>query len=326
MKKNSTKKRIHKKFDNKKKKRSTARNIMHGGASEGVSEGVSEFQQIQPTSGLNSIEAKHPGFIGPATTYITNVGNNAMNHLPMVDNIKNTLSNILETLKNPEMRENIRNIIGEGATTLAIGLQASQPAIDQLISSVVEAIEKSANKIGNASVNVFMNTLEEIPGPGIFIGTIRSLDTIVKTIQSLVNAGSEVITANADTISEITEKIQQIKSQLMNKVQALSSKTDVLSRMTNNIPNPINFSNSMPSPMSMAATAKSMGINSINSINSNDISKQLDIKKNIVKQLGGSISEFHDSTLHPRNIIKNKKKHRGGSMTSYYLRSHYHAQ
>jgi hypothetical protein len=42
----------------------------------------------------------------------------------------------------------------------------------------------------------------------------------------------------------------------------------------------------------------------------NDISKQLYLKKKILKQLGGSISEFHDSTLHPRRLVKTFKRKR----------------
>ena len=292
------------------------------------------------------IEAKHPGIIGPASAYATELGNNLASRIPFTDNIKSTLNGILQTLKDPEMRQNIRNIVGEGATTLAIGLEASQPAIDKVFSSIVDAIEKSTEKIANASISVFMNTAEEVPGIGIFIGTIRSLDTIVKTIQSLVNAGSEVIIANADAVSEITERIQQIKSQLLNKVNALSTKADNLSQMTGAIPDNLagNFANNLAGNLTNKLnTAQGNMMSSLNSkieskmpsfpmpptasmplqqaahaaqvagggLSINNISKQLYLKKKILKQLGGSISEFHDSTLHPRRLVKTfKRKHR----------------
>lgn len=336
------KKNITKKMKIKPKTKKTR--VIRGGLTQMPLANVMSTIPAVPDIISDRIEAKHPGVIGPASAYATQIGNNIASRIPFTDNIKNTLNGILQTLKDPEMRQNIRNIVGEGATTLAIGLDASQPAIDKVFSSIVDAIEKSTEKIANASVSVFMNTAEEIPGIGIFIGTIRSLDTIVKTIQSLVNAGSEVIIANADAVSEITERIQQIKSQLLNKVNALSTKADNLSQMTGNISDNLagNFAGNIASNLTNKLnTAQGNMMSSLNSkieskmpsfpmppitsmpvqqsagggLSVNDISKKIYLKKKILKNLGGSISEFHDSTLHPRRLAKTFKRKHGHDKT-----------
>lgn len=206
----------------------------------------------------------HPGFLGPATNLVKNTASSmaskaisgASNFLGVditnKDQVNSALEREISVLSDPKIREKMQEVIRKEAEVLAAGLQASQPAINQLVNTTTEAIEKSANKIGNAGVNIALNTLEEIPMLGILVGTIRSLDKAVQAAESVVDAGSEIVASSGDALGEVAKNI-----------------------------------------------------------NDSSLNKQIKEKSQLLNKVGGSIADFHDSTLNPRKIIsKNKNKTR----------------
>jgi len=208
----------------------------------------------------------HPGLIGPAMKLIGNATNkvastaiSSASKLLGVDlaskaDVNGALKKELAILSDPQTRENIKKVISEGAKTFAIGLNAAQPAVNQLLKTTTDAIKKTGDKVGKAGVDIAMNTLEEIPGVGVVIGTIRSVDKAAQAAQSVANAGSEILTATGDTVNQVTKNIE-------------------------NVNNNMNL----------------------------DLNKNLQetFKKNtnIQEMVGGSISQFHDSTLNPEKFL-----------------------
>jgi len=265
----------------------------------------------------NEIKATHPGLIGPAMNFISNTTSTlASNAISRANNllgfditnkssINDEFKKATEILSDAQMRENIKNVISEGAQTLAIGLEAAKPAINQFVETTTEAVEKSASKIGKAGVSIALNTLEEIPVAGIVVGTIRSLDKAAQAAQSVFNAGSEIITASGDAANQIAKNIENASH--LNMLPQIPNQIPNISNQMPNIANQIpNISNQMPNIA-----------NQFQNITSKipDIQKQMQNKlrekTNILNKVGGSIAEFHDSTLNPdRFLIKNGGKTR----------------
>jgi hypothetical protein len=242
------------------------------------------------------IKATHPGLIGPAMNFISNTTNKlASNTITGASNllgvditnkssINDEFKKATEILSDSQMRENIKNIISEGAQTLAIGLEAAKPAINQFVETTTDAVEKSASKIGKAGVSIALNTLEEIPVAGIVVGTIRSLDKAAQAAQSVFNAGSEIITASGDAANQIAKNIENASN-----LKMLPQIPNQISNIAKQLPN---ITNKIP-----------------------DIQKQMQNKlrekTQILNKVGGSIAEFHDSTLNPdRFLLQNGGKTR----------------
>jgi len=204
------------------------------------------------------IAQKHPGIVGPALNLAGNMANNVASqgikgaslllgvNLENKDAVNNSLEKLKKTLSDPETLSNIKQVVGDGAKVFAASIEASKPAISKLVSTTTDAISKSSEKIGNAGVNIVMNTLEEIPGVGIIVGTARSADKAGQAVQSLFNAGSEIVAASGDAVNQIARNMADVKKSLQ---------------------------------------------------------KTMEEKTSISKQLGGSIAEFHNSTLNPEKFI-----------------------
>jgi len=181
-----------------------------------------------------SNENEHPGIIGPAIKVAKNLANNAasiafsgINSLTGVnienpDSANNALENAYNTLSNPETKENIKRVVGEGAQVAAIALEASGPAINKFMEKTTDALEKSADRLGKAAVSIALNTAEEIPGVGVVIGTVRSLDKGAQAMQSVFNAFSDTATAAGEAGSEIKNRYNAVQEQ-MNGIANLSN-------------------------------------------------------------------------------------------------------
>lgn len=234
------------------------------------------------------IKNSHTGIVGPATNLIGNVANNIASKaisgassllkidLANKEDVNNALEKQVKILSDPKTREHIGEVIGEGAEVLAESLKASQPAINQLVETTTEAVEKSGTKIGKAAVNIIANTLEEIPMLGILVGTIRSVDKAVEAGQSIVNAGSEIVTASGDTLNQITQNIAEVTKDLNTKIPSLKIPTSI-----NDVQNKLKVPDAI-----------------------NNAKGKMKEKTDLLKKVGGSISDFHDSTLNPGKFIQ----------------------
>jgi hypothetical protein len=130
------------------------------------------------------------------------------------------LDEIKEVISSPETAEKVNEIVGEAAVVGAVALEAAEPFTKPLIDKSVELAEETGNKMGKAGVNIILNTIEEIPGIGIFVGTVRSLNTAALTGLSALDATNEVIDKTSDTIKATSRNFEDL----------LDEKTAVLKR------------------------------------------------------------------------------------------------
>lgn len=130
------------------------------------------------------------------------------------------LDEIKEVISSPENVEKVNEIIGEAAVVGAVALEAAEPFTKPLIDKSLELAEETGNKMGKAGVNIILNTIEEIPGVGVFVGTIRSLNTAALTGLSVVDTTNEVIDKTSDTIKASSRNFEDL----------LDEKTAVLKR------------------------------------------------------------------------------------------------
>ena len=318
------------------------------------------------TSKLRGGQAQttHPGFIGPALNLVSNVASGVSSaaitgasklmgvDLTNKDEVNSALQKEIKILSDPETRENIKKVIGEGAQTLAVGLEAAKPAINKFVETTTEAIEKSAKKIGDASVSVALNTLEEIPMVGVLVGTIRSADKATQAAQSIFNAGSEIVAASGDVVGQVTKSINNktntiaptfssmkeglgssIKDRLGPSISSMKERLGPsISSMTGELTNKFG-----PSISNMRGELTNKFGPSISSfkdkLNSNQTFQQMKDKFNektkLLNKIGGSISDFHDSTINPEKFIlqkggKNKTKQMRAAVSKNYSRKSRH--
>jgi len=239
------------------------------------------------------IQAEHPGIVGPAVNLVSGTANNVASaaitgasnllgvNLASKDSVNNALEKEIKILSDPETKEHIQEVIGEGAQVLATGLEAAQPAINQLVETTSEAVEKSAEKIGNAGINIALNTLEEVPMLGVLVGTIRSFDKAISAGQSVVNAGSEIITAESDAVNQITQNIAEATKKF---VPELPNTDDLKDKMLSKLPE-------VPKIPDVKGELEKKMKDKVNE------------KTKILNNVGGSIAEFHDSTLNPNKLL-----------------------
>jgi uncharacterized phage infection (PIP) family protein YhgE len=130
-------------------------------------------------------------------------------------------------LTDPNLAENNKEKIDEitkNAVEIGtVALEAAAPFTDKLIDETVDAGGHAVSKMGEAGVKVLLNTAEEIPGVGIVIGTLRSLDAVGQAVLSSVNAGSEVVESASDTINASVKNFDRLieeKENTENRVKA----------------------------------------------------------------------------------------------------------
>jgi len=259
------------------------------------------------------IQSEHPGIVGPAVNLVSSTANNVASaaitgasdllgvNLASKDSVNNALEKEIKVLSDPETKEHIQEVIGEGAQVLATGLEAAQPAINQLVETTTEAVEKSAEKIGNAGINIALNTLEEVPMLGVLVGTIRSFDKAISAGQSVVNAGSEIITAESDAVNQITQNIAEATKKFVPKLpNADDLKDKMLSKLPEvpKLPNTDDLKDKMLSKLPEVPK-----IPDVKGELEKKMKNKVNEKTKILNNVGGSIAEFHDSTLNPNKLL-----------------------
>jgi hypothetical protein len=247
-------------------------------------------QEAKQEQLAEEIQGEHPGLVGPAVNLVSSTANNVASaaitgasnllgvNLASTDSVNNALEKEIKVLSDPETKEHIQEVIGEGAQVLATGLEAAQPAINQLVETTTEAVEKSAEKIGNAGINIALNTLEEIPMLGVLVGTIRSVDKAIAAGQSVINAGSEIVTASGDAVNQVTQNIENASQKIVPDAPEIPNTDDLKAQALSKLPD-------VKGDLTKKMTDK------------------VKEKTQILNKVGGSIAEFHDSTLNPEKFL-----------------------
>jgi hypothetical protein len=141
------------------------------------------------------------------------------------EQFKRRLEELKIILNDPKNKELMKETIANFAQVGVVALEAAEPFMDKLVSDIFDKLTIMGNEFGEAGVKIGLNTLEEIPGYGIIIGTIRSASNAAEAVIASTNTASEIVTITADTTN----------ASLQNFDKLLKEKGDLLARTTESI-------------------------------------------------------------------------------------------
>jgi hypothetical protein len=142
-----------------------------------------------------------------------------------VEAAKHVLEAANEKLNNPKFVEDVAEAAKNASNTAAKMVEAATPAINQAIDKASVIGTKVASKVGEAAVNVTLNTAQAIPGPGALIGLVRDADKLATAGEAIIEAGAESVTTFADTLKKAEEAI----------MKKMSETSTVTGRITDNM-------------------------------------------------------------------------------------------
>ena len=148
------------------------------------------------------------------------------------EQLKERLEDLKKVFDDPKNKE----LIGEVAANLSevgvVALTAASPFITKLFEETTEKVKLIGSEFGETGVKVAMNTLGEIPGYGIIVGTVRSANNIGEAMLASTNATAEVVTTASDTLNasmQTFDKLIKEKGDLINRT------TDSINKFSENM-------------------------------------------------------------------------------------------
>ena len=157
------------------------------------------------------------------------------------EKFKERIEELKVLLNDPKNKELMREVAANFAQVGVVALDAARPFIDDLINEIFVKLKVVGNEFGEAGVKIALNTLEEIPGYGVIIGTIRSASNAAEAVLASSNALSEVVTKTSDTINASVQNFDKL----------LKEKGDLINRTNESINK---FSENMKSMPATGAT------------------------------------------------------------------------
>jgi hypothetical protein len=151
------------------------------------------------------------------------------------------LEELKMVLNDPKNKELMKEIVANFAQVGIVALEAAEPFMNKLISDIFEKLTIMGNEFGEAGIKIGLNTLEEIPGYGIIIGTIRSVSNAAEAVIASSNTASEIMTIAADTTNA---SLQNFDKLLKEKGDLLARTTESINQFSENIKN---MPNNIPS-------------------------------------------------------------------------------
>lgn len=149
------------------------------------------------------------------------------------------LEEIKVLLNDPKNKELMREVVVNLAEVGIVALDAAKPFIDDLITEIFEKLKVVGNEFGEAGVKIALNTLEEIPGYGVIIGTIRSTSNAAEAVLASSNAFSEVVTKTSDTVNASVQnfdKLMKEKGDLINRTtESINKFSENMKTMPTNV-------------------------------------------------------------------------------------------
>jgi hypothetical protein len=148
------------------------------------------------------------------------------------EKFKQRVEELKVLLNNPENKELMTEVLANSAQIGVVALDASRPFIDDLITEIFEKLKVVGNEFGEAGVKIALNTLEEIPGYGVIIGTIRSVSNAAEAFLASSNALSEVVTKTSDTFNA---SIQNFDKLLKEKGDLIGRTNESINKFSENM-------------------------------------------------------------------------------------------
>ncbi len=137
-------------------------------------------------------------------------------------------------LNDPKNKELMKEIVANFAQVGIVALEASAPFMNKLISDIFEKLTVMGNEFGVAGVKIGLNTLEEIPGYGVIVGTIRSVSNAAEAALASSNAASEIWTIASDTANASVQNFDKI---LKERGDLINRTTDSINKFSENMKN-----------------------------------------------------------------------------------------
>jgi hypothetical protein len=148
------------------------------------------------------------------------------------DQFKQRLEELKMILNDPKNKQLMREVVANFAQVGIVALEASAPFMDKLITDIFDKLTIMGNEFGEAGVKIGLNTIEEIPGYGVIIGTIRSVSNAAEALIASSNTASEIWTVAADTTNA---SVQNFDKLLKEKGDLLNRTTDSINKFSENM-------------------------------------------------------------------------------------------
>jgi hypothetical protein len=148
------------------------------------------------------------------------------------EQFKEKLEDLKNVFNNPENKKLIGEVVANLSEVGVVALSAASPFITKLFEEITEKVKLIGSEFGETGVKVAMNTLGEIPGYGIIVGTVRSASNIGEAILASTNATAEVVTTASDTLNA---SVQSFDKLLKEKGDLINRTTDSINKFSENI-------------------------------------------------------------------------------------------
>jgi len=148
------------------------------------------------------------------------------------DQFKEKLEDLKNVFNNPENKKLIGEIVANLSEVGVVALTAASPFITKLFEEITEKVKVIGSEFGETGVKVAMNTLGEIPGYGIIVGTVRSASNIGEAILASTNATAEVVTTASDTLNASMQSFDKL---LKEKGELINRTTDSINKFSENM-------------------------------------------------------------------------------------------
>ena len=148
------------------------------------------------------------------------------------DQFKEKLEDLKNVFNNPENTKLIGEVVANLSEVGVVALTAASPFITHLFEEITEKVKLIGSEFGETGVKVAMNTLGEIPGYGIIVGTVRSASNIGEAILASTNATAEVVTTASDTLNASMQSFDKL---LKEKGDLIDRTTDSINKFSENM-------------------------------------------------------------------------------------------
>ena len=175
----------------------------------------------------------HPEFFSEIGKIIKKGLTNAVENMSNYVGLDNLNANLKEKLIAAQRTLESNDNLQELAIIGSLLLEAFMPFLDPLLEKLNIYAQDASERIGRTIINVIINTAEEVPIYGIIIGTVRSIDNIIRTFLSTVTTSSKVIDEIRGVLEFTMDNFKSLKNEYM--IQLQKEKNRSLNRIDSSI-------------------------------------------------------------------------------------------
>jgi hypothetical protein len=148
------------------------------------------------------------------------------------EQLKERLEDLKKVFDDPKNKELIGEISANLSEVGVVALTAASPFITKLLEETSEKVKLIGSEFGETGVKVALNTLGEIPGYGVIVGTVRSANNIGEAVLASTNATAEVVTTASDTLNASMQSFDKL---LKEKGDLIERTTDSINKFSENM-------------------------------------------------------------------------------------------